>query len=378
MKNTEKTIIQKEIVDFLDPKPHGRLLLAPRLGKTKLIIDIIKKNNPQSILWVTPMPHLADEEIPAEFETWKAKKFLSKLKTTTWKSLNKLKGHYTTIILDEEQFATELNTSTLLSGELTADYIISMTGAQTKHENKTIIYDRLNLPVLYKFDINEAVDVGILSNYSIKVVEIAMDNELNVEAGNKTKKFMTSESANYNYLTKAMQSALNQRRPDAKFKILNRMRAVYNSKTKTEAAKTIIENEKGRKLMFCASIKQAEELCKNTYHSKTDNTNLKAFIKGDIDEVSMVNTGGVGTTYKGIDHLLMTQADSDNNGLTTQKICRTLLYQENYEATVWILCLVGTQDEKWVKSALENFDPSKVEYIRYNNLKQQYNVTKMD
>ena len=114
MKNTEKTIIQKEIVDFLDPKPHGRLLLAPRLGKTKLIIDIIKKNNPQSILWVTPMPHLADEEIPAEFETWKAKKFLSKLKTTTWKSLNKLKGHYTTIILDEEQFATELNTSTYL------------------------------------------------------------------------------------------------------------------------------------------------------------------------------------------------------------------------------------------------------------------------
>ena len=80
MKNSEKTKIQKEIVDLLDPKPHGRLLLAPRLGKTKLVIDIIKKNKPELILWVTPMPHLAEVEIPEEFETWKAKKFLPKLK----------------------------------------------------------------------------------------------------------------------------------------------------------------------------------------------------------------------------------------------------------------------------------------------------------
>ena len=374
MKNSEKTKIQKEIVDLLDPKPHGRLLLAPRLGKTKLVIDIIKKNKPESILWVTPMPHLAEVEIPEEFETWKAKKFLPKLKTTTWKSLNKIKGHFTMIILDEEQFATENNTEHLISGELSADYIISMTGAQTKHENKNVIYDRLNLPVLYKFDINEAVDTGILSNYTIKVVEIPMSTEMNIQAGNAKVKFLTSEEANYKYLTKSMMDAINQKRFDAKFKILGRMRAVYNSPSKTAAAINIIQNLKGRKLIFSASIDQAEKLSKNTYHSKTDNTNLKAFIKGDIDEVAMVNTGGVGTTYKSVDHLFMTQADSDKNGLTTQKICRTLLYQEGYEATIWILCLVGTQDEKWVKSALENFDQSKVEYIRYDNLKQNYNV----
>ena len=322
MKNSEKTKIQKEIVDLLDPKPHGRLLLAPRLGKTKLVIDIIKKNKPESILWVTPMPHLAEVEIPEEFETWKAKKFLPKLKTTTWKSLNKIKGHFTMIILDEEQFATENNTEHLISGELSADYIISMTGAQTKHENKNVIYERLNLPVLYKFDINEAVDTGILSNYTIKVVEIPMSTEMNIQAGNTKVKFLTSEEANYKYLTKSMMDAINQRRFDAKFKILGRMRAVYNSPSKTAAAINIIQNLKGRKLIFSSSIDQAEKLSKNTYHSKTDNTNLKAFIKGDIDEVAMVNTGGVGTTYKSVDHLFMTQADSDKNGLTTQKICQ--------------------------------------------------------
>ena len=46
MTNKEKSRIQKEIVDSLEPKPHGRLLLAPRVGKSKLAIDIIKKNKP--------------------------------------------------------------------------------------------------------------------------------------------------------------------------------------------------------------------------------------------------------------------------------------------------------------------------------------------
>lgn len=65
----------------------------------------------------------------------------------------------------------------------------------------------------------------------------------------------------------------------------------------------------------------------------------------------------------------MVQADSDKNGTTSQKIARTLLEQKNYKATIWVLCLVGTQDEKWIESALENFDKTKVEYIRYKNFK---------
>ena len=101
MTNKEKSEIQKKIVDSLDLKPHGRLLLAPRVGKSKLIIDIIKKNNPKSILWVTPSAQLADKDIPEEFITWKAKKFVSRLTTVTWMSLNKIKGHYEMIVLDK-------------------------------------------------------------------------------------------------------------------------------------------------------------------------------------------------------------------------------------------------------------------------------------
>lgn len=369
MTNKEKSKIQKEIVDSLDLKPHGRLLLAPRVGKSKLAIDIIKVNKPKSILWVTPLAKLAEEDIPKEFQTWKAVNYTKKLTTVTWTSLNKIKGHFDMIILDEEQFITDNNISGIINGNITYEYILSMTGTETKHKDKIELYNSLKLPVLYKLSINEAVDVGLLANYTIKVIEIDMGKDKSIKAGTKDKPFMTSEEDNYKWLHSTAQKAIFQKRKDVQFRILTRMRAIYNSASKTNVAKYLIDNLKGRKMFFCASIEQAEYLCPNNFHSKTNDKDLNDFITGKIDEITMVNAGGVGTTFKEIDHLVMTQADSDKNGLTSQKIARTLLEQGSYKATIWILCLVGTQDESWVESALGNFDKSKVEYIRFKNFK---------
>ena len=372
MTNKEKTELQKEIVDSLDPKPHGRLLLAPRVGKTKIGIDIIKREKPDSILWVTPSAELAEEDIPKEFETWKAKRFLNKLTTVTWMSLNKITGHFGLIILDEEQFATENNLETLLNGELTADFIIAMTGTPTKHKEKIELYKKLGLDILYDMSINEAVDIGLLNNYSINVLEVALGTEKNIEAGSKDNRFMTSEQKNYEYLHKVAQQAIYQKRRDTSFRIMARRRAILDSPAKDNAAKWLFNHLEGRrKVIFASSIKQAEEVSNYTYHSKTDNVHLRQFKNGEVDELAMVNAGGTGHTYKAIDDLILVQADSDKNGLTSQKICRTLLKQKDYHATIWILCLIGTQDEKWVASTLESFDKTKITYTRFVNLINQ-------
>jgi superfamily II DNA or RNA helicase len=371
MTKAEKNRLQKEIVDSLDKKPHGRLILAPRSGKTKIGIDIIKRDKPGTILWVTPSSKLADEDIPAEFKLWSAKKYLTRLTTCTWMSLHKQEGYYETIILDEEQFATENNMLPLLSGALYSENIITMTGTASQHDHKKEIYKQLNLEVLVDLSINQAVDMKLLANYKIKVVEVDMGTKNEIEAGNAQKKFMTSELKQYNYLNQVAQQAIYQRRNDMTFRILARMRAIKNSPAKTEAAKWLISHLDGRKLIFSATIKQAEELCENTYHSKTDNVDLQKFLHGSIGEIAMVNAGGTGFTYKKLDHLILTQTDSDKNGLTSQKISRTLLDQGEYEATIWILSLVGTQDEKWVDSVLKNFDKTKIEYLRFKNLVNQ-------
>jgi len=371
MTKAEKNKIQKEIIDSLEDKPHGRLILAPRVGKTKIGIDIIKRDKPKSILWVTPSSRLADEDIPAEFDLWGAKKYKKVLTTCTWMSLNKVTGYYETIYLDEEQFATENNMLPLLSGALKCGNLITMTGTASKHDHKKELYKKLNLKVLVNLSINKAVDMKLLANYKIKVVEVDMGTKKTIEAGNKEKRFMTSEQAQYIYLHNMAQQSIFQKRGDMTFRILARMRAIKNSSAKTEAATWLVNNLKGRKLIFSATIKQAETLSPFTYHSKTDNVHLQKFLHGEINEIAMVNAGGTGFTYTALDHLILTQTDSDKNGLTSQKISRTLLDQKDYEATIWILSLVGTQDEKWVASVLENFDKRKVEYLRFKNIINQ-------
>lgn len=369
MTKKEKINLQSGIINSIPARPHGRLLLSPRLGKTRIVIELIKKNKPLSILWVTPSAKLATVDIPEEFKTWKATKYLPRLKTITWASLGKLMGHYDLIVLDEDQYMTENNITGILSGVIKYNYIISMTGTNTKHEHKSELYKLLKLNTLHEVSINEAVNIGILSDYKVNVVEIDLNTDKTITAGTKEKPFLTSEKDNYNYIDRITNTSMYTNSPNAKFNILKRMRLVHNSVTKTNLAKYLVDNLKGRKLFFCSNIQQAEALSENTYHSKTNNVALNKFISGEIDTITMVNAGGTGFTYREIDHLVIVQSDSNKNGSVLQKVSRTLLEQKNYKATIWILCLRGTKDEQWVNAALESLDKDKIEFINSKNLK---------
>ena len=367
MTDKERKILSSQIINGLPPNPHGRFLLAPRFGKTALVISIIKRDKPKTILWVTPSAKLANNDIPLEFKKWGAENFLKKLTTITWMSLHKETGYYDLIVLDEEQFATFNNVENLLNKTLKYNNIVSMTGSPTEKQEKKDIYNILKLKILYNLNINKAVDIGILSNYSINVVSIDLSTIKNYKAGSKTKSFMTTEELNYKYLSNMVDKFMFTKY--SKFRILNRMRAIKNSPSKHKVAKYLFDNLKGRKLFFCGNINQAESLSMHTYHSKTDDKDLQKFISGEIDEIAMVNAGGTGFTYKEIDHLVLVQADSNKNGLTLQKISRTLMKQKNYKATIWIVLLNGTQDAKWVESTLKSFDKNKINYLHFKDLR---------
>lgn len=370
MTKKEKDELQKEIVNSINNEESGRLILAPRIGKTKIIIDLIKRDKIKGkILWVTPTSKLAEEDIPKEFEKWKAKKYLKQLETTTWKSLVNCKGKYGIIVLDEEQFMTANNASPLINGDLVAERTISMTGTETKYQAKKDLYNKLNLKTIYKISINKAVDIGLLSNYAIKVVKVEMDTKKNIKveyknkATGKTDSFITSEAKQYEYQCRKLE------KNSSKFGILHRMNLIKNSPSKMGAAKYIINSLEGKKLIFAANTTQAEELSDFVYHSKTDTKDLDKFVSGETDKIAMVNKGGTGYTYVLIDNLIVTQVDSDNNGLTSQKIARTLLKQKSYQATIWLVCLKDTQDEVWLDSTLQSFDKSKIETIEFKDLK---------
>jgi superfamily II DNA or RNA helicase len=375
MTNKEKSALQKEILDSLPEQPTGRLILAPRSGKTKLIIDLIKRDQPNSILWVTPSSKLADEVIPQEFDKWKAKTYKRRLTTSTYKSLVNIEGTFDIIIFDEDQHITPANVINILKHKtLVGRTMVAMTGTPSDNRIKNQLYDILGISeVLYEISIDKAVEIGLIANYRIKVVYAEMSKAKTMEAGSKTKRFMTSELANYQYLTKMVNNAPPKQQ---KFRRLNRMRAIKNSPSKTAVAQQILRILGGRRLIFAGTIEQSKKLSQFTFNSKTNDAHLEMFKEGKINSLALVNSGGTGFTYKAIDHLVVVQADSDSNGLTSQKITRTLLDQPDYMATIWIVCLRGTQDENWVSSTLNRFDREKVEFYTFEEFKRVYNGNK--
>jgi superfamily II DNA or RNA helicase len=367
--NREK--VQKELLESLQYPTKSILLLSPRIGKTRIGISYIKQHKLKKVLWVTPSVKLRDIDIPQEFVTWKAKSYLSGADIICYSSLAAQEGSYDLIILDEIQAVTENNTEPLFNGKIKFKAILGLTGTMPKHDEKLQLIKRLKLTIEREITIDEAVDGNMVADYRVKVLEVPLDRvNKNVSAGTKAKPFLTTEGANYDYLSKDIARKLYiTDKKLLQFSILKRLRFIYNSPTKLETAKKLISYLKGRKLVFCGGIEHAELLSQYTYHSKTDQKDLQLFLDGKIDLLACVNAGGTGFTYKNVQHFIIVQADSNKSGQFIQKLARSLLLQKDYVASIWVVCLQGTQDEVWVKSALEELDADKIEYINIKNLK---------
>lgn len=355
-----KTEIQDEIVVNLPPNSHGILLLAPRVGKSRVTIQTIKKEKPKSILWVTPSIKLRDVDIPSEFKTWKAKTFLKKTKIICWSSLSKVKGKYDKIILDEYQYITEENVKSLLNGNIKYKSILALSGTHPKGEGKNEILKALKLEILEEIGIEEAVEQKLIADYTINILKVKVDSlRKDVRGGSKEKPFATTERKQYDYLTSVIANT------SAKWAVMKRMRLIQNSISKEIAAKELISRLKGRKLIFAGSIAQAEKLSPYTYHSKTNSVNLDKFMEKENDTLCCVKAGGVGFTFKEVETCVIVQVDSDSTGATSQKLLRALLAQGDYKANIWIVCLMDTVDQNWLASTLLNFDSAKIKQYDY-------------
>lgn len=361
-----KNQIQQQIVESIPKPAHGILLLSPRLGKSKIGIDVIKKEKPKKVLWVTPNRKLRDEDIPAEFKKWKALKYLDNTDIICYASLAEHEGVYDKVILDEYQDITEANSLPLFNGNIKYKSILALSGTHPKHKEKLDIYRRLNLSILSEISIDQAVEKGLIAPYKINVVECELDRlNKNVKSGNSTKVFYQTEQEKYDYLTKLIRIKNASGQIVPKFYYLNRMRFIYNLKSKTEFAKKLLSKLEGRTLIFTGSISQAEELCKYTYHSKTDDKHYNMFQKGKIDSLACVNSGGVGSTYVNVDNFVIVQVNSDTKGDATQKIARSLVLQEGYTANIYILCVKDTVDEDWKDKVIKGFNPDNINHISY-------------
>ena len=361
----------------------GILKMSPRSGKTKVICDIIRDIDRRNllmgqngILWVAPFRDTV-EELRNEVDLWLPGVIVQRITFTTNAGLHRISDRYSLIISSEVHSLSENQTNQIQA--LRPLMFIGETG--TLNEVKEERLRRLlNAEIIFDYTIEEAIEDKIVSDYEIYV--IPCDMEKNIRTINTGKGFSVTEAQQYRFLTKRFMKWKNAAKSDPKLYNLKMMAAssradfIYKAPTKIALAKRIID-ELDRCLIYTARTEVADKLAPHAMHSNRDrllknspfsnDDLLYHFQEGEIDKLSVCQMAQMSVTIPNLKDIVIHQLTSNEENLV-QRVFRACNREKGRIARAFICVLRGTQDEKWVRSALKGFDESKVRYLNFEEL----------
>lgn len=336
------------------------------------------------VLLVVPTEELRDNDWPAEFEKWGyADVMKNHVKAVCYASLTDEDCRdYHVVIFDEFHHMTKrmFDSCHVENAALGGTRVIMLSATEPKgaREKTKVTMMKTLGGVVYKIDLDEAAELGLVSDYKIVVLDIELDDtDKYIEAGPKDKRFMTTEKKHHEYLKKILTKLRIEAEVDPKkakslfFFEMKYNQFIYNLKSKQTVAERVMKDlvAKGRTLIFAGSIAQCEALCgEQVYHSKVKEAKkegllkdrwLSAFRKKEISWLGAVDALNEGVNIPEIDYELIAQCDSNPRKLV-QRVGRGVRFREGHKAWVVILCALGTADESWVSKSLAPFDREKI------------------
>lgn len=335
---TKKDRLQKIVLQKIKENDYrGLCYLSPRSGKTKIGIDVIKELKPKNVLWATYSADLVKKSLPKEFDKWDMS--VKNVTFTTYSSLNKYKGKYDLIILDEYHHITDFNSENLLNGFLSSNALIGLSGTHPKSDDKLQILSSLGLKIIAKLGITQASKTGIISDYEIVPL--------------KVKKLTKKDFATLRRVQNAYDA-----NPSKKNAIIRN--SVYGSfESKVKFVKNLRDGllKQGNKVItVCSLIKHADEFG-NAYHSKVKKKDrdkiIEQYNNDEIKHISIVNAGGTGVTYFGTTDIILYKFNNNNNGNLTQKLCRPLI-NDGITPIIWCVYYDDPLERKWLSKTLQD------------------------
>lgn len=343
---------------FLDHGEFGILNLCPRFGKIYTTINILEKMDDDiSILIAYP-----DLKIKAAWEAdFETRGYNNpNITYTTHLSIKKhTEAQYDLVVLDEIHLLSEAQIEAVK--ELKCISVLGLTGTLSSNTEETL-KDELKLCVLAKYPIEQAIEEGVITDYEITVVTTPLDNlaKNNYKGKLKTEK---EQFDAYGWVIRKME----QHGKSTMFLRLARMRIIQNSRAKMKLTKKLLaEHADERVLVFCGLTKIADDLGIPVYHSKAGEKEVfEDFASGKGNHLAVVKIGNTGVTYKPLNRVIINYFDSNGENLA-QKINRCMAMEYNTpdkKAHIYIVCSTEDVEKKWLRSALEFFDKSKIKYI---------------
>jgi superfamily II DNA or RNA helicase len=359
---------QKEFAEkWIKNGKFGILNLCPRFGKIYTTINILEKIKPKRILIAYP-----DLKIKASWEADFKKRGYddSNVTYTTHLSIKKhLEDSYDLIVLDEIHLLSEAQIEAVKELIHNHDsfrsnafgHVLGLTGTLSRWTEETLAQE-LNLMVIAHYPIETAIEEGVIVDYEITVVKVPLDNNRK----NDYKGKLRTEKAQFDAYGWVIDQMERQNRPTM-FLRLARMRIIQNSIAKMEKTRELIKKHKDeRVLVFCGVTKIADQLGIPVYHSKAgEKETFEAFANGKGNHLAVIKIGNTGVTYKPLNRVIINYFDSNGENLA-QKINRCMAMEYNTpdkKAHIYIVSSTEDVERKWLKSALEFFDKSKIKYI---------------
>lgn len=363
--------IQREAVSKIKDKNYtGILLVSPRVGKSKTLIDSIIDKKEWNIIVSSPYDTIR-ENWKEEWKKWGLPQVQEALSigSICHRSLDKIPEGLDLLVIDEVQTLSQKQIDIIK--EKKPKRLLGLTGT-LNGQSKLNLSSQLSLKPIYEYSIEQAIEDGIISNFEIVIVECEFDDtKKDILSGTKKKSNWATEKGHYDFLTKQFEKfrILSWKNPDMeplKMKYAgDRSRFIYEAKSKFEVVKKIIEKSE-RCLIFTGLQKIADQLA-TSFHSKSTENNLEKFIAGDIDKLAVIEMVNMGITIPNLKTAIIHQLKS-NSEMSLQKILRMCNLEDDKIAKIYITVFKNSVDSNWVDKALETVNPNKIRRINFKDL----------
>ncbi len=355
-----REIRQKEFANkWIEGSRFSILNLCPRFGKIFCSINIFEILKPNSILISYP-----DEKIKNSWEEDFIKRNYNNENITfvTHLSLWKYKDEkFDIIVIDECHLLSENQIEICKELFKNNKQILALTGTLSS-ETRNCLKKELSLNVEALYPIELAIKEGVISNYEIEIIKVALDDKILQTFGKKKR----TEKKQFNALTYVI-NQLEEEGKDTFFLRLKRMKIIQNSLAKLNKTKELIEKYKEERiLVFCGAINIADRLGIPTYHSKSEDKQIfDNFVNGIGNQLAVIQIGNTGVTYLPLNRIIINYTSSNPEDLC-QKIMRALSIEYNNidkKAHIFIITSDENIELLWIKRALSFFDKNKIKYI---------------
>ena len=351
---------QKEFAETWLSRRWGILNLCPRFGKIYTTINILEKFDPDiSILIAYPDVKIKDSW-EQDFETRGYKN--PNITYTTHLSMHKYAEElYDMVIIDEIHLLSDNQLDAAYQLTLKNKHILGLTGTLSSW-TEAELHQRLDLPVLAHYPIEQAIEEGVIVDYQITVLKVPLDNKVIVPIKGKErteKKHFDACSWVIDKLEKEGKNTMMLR--------LKRMRLIQNSVAKLALTRQLLQKyNQERVLVFCGTTDMADNLGIPSHHSKSgDKEAFKRFAEGEGNHMAVVKIGNTGVTYKPLNKVVLNYFDSNAENLA-QKVNRCMAMEYNNpdkKADIYIISTDEPVEEKWLNKALEFFDKEKIRVV---------------